>query len=165
VGNEKLVTLLLDNNADVNIENAFGWPPIIEACRNGHYEVVETLLTRNPQSVQHKDKDGETPIEHSNHPWIRALLWDTEIGSASASRTLLEVLDVLMRLILFMLVGLGVDGRRAMPGPRAQLSQLIKDLQPTNLQQRIQDVTEKITELRDTFRYSCWPWHLRQPSI
>ncbi len=29
---------------DFDLTQAFGWPPIIEACRNSHYTVAEQLL-------------------------------------------------------------------------------------------------------------------------
>jgi len=81
VGNETLVTYLLSKKASVNLGNDFGWPPLIEACRNAHYEVVEILLN-NGADVKLLDCDGETALEHTNHPWIRALIVDNKIGTS-----------------------------------------------------------------------------------
>ncbi|KAE9621026.1 putative ankyrin repeat-containing domain-containing protein [Lupinus albus] len=43
-GHNEIVTLLLENGADVNIKNYCGQTPLMQACRYGHWEVVQTLL-------------------------------------------------------------------------------------------------------------------------
>ncbi|KAK8583500.1 hypothetical protein V6N13_108858 [Hibiscus sabdariffa] len=40
----EIVTLLLDNGADVNSRNYCGQTALMQACRYGHWEVVQTLL-------------------------------------------------------------------------------------------------------------------------
>ncbi|GJY37943.1 E3 ubiquitin protein ligase XBAT33 [Tanacetum coccineum] len=43
-GHIDIVALLLDNGADVNSRNYCGQTPLMQACRYGHWEVVQSLL-------------------------------------------------------------------------------------------------------------------------
>lgn len=43
-GHNEIVSLLLDHGADVNIRNYCGQTALMQACRYGHWEVVQTLL-------------------------------------------------------------------------------------------------------------------------
>ncbi|CAN1264887.1 E3 ubiquitin-protein ligase XBAT33 [Linum perenne] len=43
-GHNEIVALLLENGADVNSRNYCGQTALIQACRYGHWEVVQTLL-------------------------------------------------------------------------------------------------------------------------
>lgn len=43
-GHNEIVALLLDNGADVNSRNYCGQTALMQACRYGHWEVVQTLL-------------------------------------------------------------------------------------------------------------------------
>lgn len=43
-GHNEIVTLLLENGADVNLRNYCGQTALMQACRYGHWEVVQTLL-------------------------------------------------------------------------------------------------------------------------
>ncbi|GAB4858233.1 E3 ubiquitin-protein ligase xbat33 [Ancistrocladus abbreviatus] len=43
-GHNEIVTLLLENGADVNSRNYCGQMALMHACRYGHWEVVQTLL-------------------------------------------------------------------------------------------------------------------------
>ncbi|XP_039123921.1 E3 ubiquitin-protein ligase XBAT33-like [Dioscorea cayenensis subsp. rotundata] len=43
-GHCEIVTLLLENGADVNSRNYCDQTALMQACRNGHWEVVQTLL-------------------------------------------------------------------------------------------------------------------------
>lgn len=43
-GHNEIVTLLLEKGADVNSRNYCGQTALMQACRHGHWEVVQTLL-------------------------------------------------------------------------------------------------------------------------
>ncbi|XP_043687474.1 E3 ubiquitin-protein ligase XBAT33-like [Telopea speciosissima] len=43
-GHNEIVALLLDNGADVNARNYCGQTALMQACRYGHWEVLQTLL-------------------------------------------------------------------------------------------------------------------------
>ncbi|XP_006656592.2 probable E3 ubiquitin-protein ligase XBOS36 [Oryza brachyantha] len=43
-GHHEIAALLLENGADVNARNIYGQTPLMQACRFGHWEVVQTLL-------------------------------------------------------------------------------------------------------------------------
>ncbi|XP_058085924.1 E3 ubiquitin-protein ligase XBAT33-like [Magnolia sinica] len=43
-GHNEIVSLLLENGADVNTRNYCGQTALMQACRYGHWEVVQTLL-------------------------------------------------------------------------------------------------------------------------
>ncbi len=60
---------------DWNHRQDFGWAPIVEACRNSHYDAVELLLNWNIVNTE-PDRDGDVPKDHATHPWIIGLLED-----------------------------------------------------------------------------------------
>ncbi|MCO5571480.1 hypothetical protein L7F22_025220 [Adiantum nelumboides] len=43
-GHNEIVSLLLESGVDVNIRNYSGQTALMQACRNGHWEVVQTLI-------------------------------------------------------------------------------------------------------------------------
>ncbi|KAL5223938.1 hypothetical protein ABZP36_010577 [Zizania latifolia] len=43
-GHHEIAALLLENGADVNAKNIYGQTPLMQACRFGHWEVVQALL-------------------------------------------------------------------------------------------------------------------------
>ncbi|KAJ4806386.1 E3 ubiquitin-protein ligase XBAT33 [Rhynchospora pubera] len=43
-GHHEVVALLLENGADANSRNIYGQTPLMQACRNGHWQVVQRLL-------------------------------------------------------------------------------------------------------------------------
>ncbi|KAJ1257763.1 hypothetical protein BS78_10G021200 [Paspalum vaginatum] len=43
-GHHEIAALLLENGADVNARNIYGQTALMQACRFGHWEVVQTLL-------------------------------------------------------------------------------------------------------------------------
>lgn len=73
MGNESIVKYLCENGASISTANAFGWTPLIAACRNGHYNVVEHLISKGAVVTQ-PDEEGESAIEHCRDSSIRALL-------------------------------------------------------------------------------------------
>nr|CAD1830276.1 unnamed protein product [Ananas comosus var. bracteatus] len=44
--------VLLENGADVNSRNIYGQTPLMQACRCGHWEVVQTLLLFNSNALK-----------------------------------------------------------------------------------------------------------------
>lgn len=76
-GYNKLVKLLLSYDADPNIEGREGLP-LYAACKNGHEEVIKTLLENGAQ-INKADRDGETAIfsaVEKDHKKIVKLLLD-----------------------------------------------------------------------------------------
>ncbi|KAF7093145.1 hypothetical protein CFC21_095574 [Triticum aestivum] len=43
-GHHEIAALLLEKGADANARNVYGQTPLMQACRSGHWEVVQTLL-------------------------------------------------------------------------------------------------------------------------
>lgn len=61
-GNKEVAQILVDNGADVNLDNGFGWLPIHEVCRHGWEDWVVNLI-KNPMSLTDRsDRDGATPL-------------------------------------------------------------------------------------------------------
>jgi len=78
VGSIEIMHLLRNyktEKVDWDLTQAFGWPPLIEACRNSHYNVAELLLEWDVD-VTRPDRDGDVPVDHATHPWIIGLLND-----------------------------------------------------------------------------------------
>jgi len=66
VGSVELVRLLLrlrGQGETVNVEaaNVMGWTPLMEACRNGHYEVVKCLIDEGGARADRRDKVHRYP--------------------------------------------------------------------------------------------------------
>eukprot|EP00256_Glycine_max_P052494 XP_014618843.1 E3 ubiquitin-protein ligase XBAT33 isoform X1 [Glycine max] len=51
-GHNEIVALLLENGADVNSRNYCGQTALMQACRYGHWEVVQTLLLFRCNSIK-----------------------------------------------------------------------------------------------------------------
>jgi uncharacterized protein len=61
-GYVEIVTLLLENGADINVrDDANGTTPLMNAVMGGHPEVIQVLLKRgaDPNIEVGKDKDGK----------------------------------------------------------------------------------------------------------
>ncbi len=76
-GHRRPLRLVLINRGQVdwNHRQDFGWAPIVEACRNSHYDAAERLLNWNIV-ITEPDRDGDVPKDHATHPWIIGLLED-----------------------------------------------------------------------------------------
>ncbi|XP_053593895.1 ankyrin repeat and protein kinase domain-containing protein 1-like [Microplitis demolitor] len=48
IGTKEVTTLLLDNNANVNVNNMQGWTPIMRAVGAKNYEAMDTLIEYSP---------------------------------------------------------------------------------------------------------------------
>ena len=58
----ELVKLLIENNADVNIQDEDSWTPLHAACSMGYYEVAKFLL-ENKANVNSLTSENERPID------------------------------------------------------------------------------------------------------
>ncbi|CAL5407787.1 unnamed protein product [Camellia sinensis] len=61
-GHNEIVALLLDNGADVNSRNYCGQTALMQACRYGHWEVVQTLLLFNCSVTRADYLSGRTAL-------------------------------------------------------------------------------------------------------
>ena len=59
--NVKIVELLLNNHANINIQSQYGDTAFSWACYNGNLDIAELLL-KNDASVNAKGKSGNTPL-------------------------------------------------------------------------------------------------------
>ena len=56
----EIVKLLVENEADVNVETVFNWTPLHFAIRDGHLEIIKLLIT-NGAKVNLIDTYGRIP--------------------------------------------------------------------------------------------------------
>ncbi|GAB2265229.1 E3 ubiquitin-protein ligase xbat33 [Dionaea muscipula] len=79
-GHNEIVTLLLENGADVNSRNYCGQTALMQACRYGHWEVVQTLLLFRCNVTRADYLSGRTALHFSaiigNVRCIRLLVAD-----------------------------------------------------------------------------------------
>ncbi|PKA46538.1 putative E3 ubiquitin-protein ligase XBOS33 [Apostasia shenzhenica] len=61
-GHNEIVALLLENGADVNSRNYCGQTALMQACRNGHWEVVQTLLVYRCNATRADYLSGRTAL-------------------------------------------------------------------------------------------------------
>ncbi|XP_072074179.1 E3 ubiquitin-protein ligase XBAT33 isoform X1 [Arachis hypogaea] len=61
-GHNEIVALLLENGADVNSRNYCGQTALMQACRYGHWEVVQTLLLFRCNVVRSDYLSGRTAL-------------------------------------------------------------------------------------------------------
>ncbi|PON66446.1 Cdk-activating kinase assembly factor [Trema orientale] len=61
-GHNEIVSLLLENGADVNSRNYCGQTALMQACRYGHWEVVQTLLLFRCNVVRADYLSGRTAL-------------------------------------------------------------------------------------------------------
>ncbi|KAM0945408.1 putative transcription factor C2H2 family [Dioscorea sansibarensis] len=61
-GHCEIVTLLLENGADVNSRNYCGQTALMQACRYGHWEVVQTLLLYRSNVMRADYLSGRTAL-------------------------------------------------------------------------------------------------------
>ncbi|GMG13698.1 unnamed protein product [Aspergillus oryzae] len=76
-GNGAIVTLLLENNADIDSRDESGQTPLSWAAENGHEAVVRLLLENNAD-IDSRDENGQTPLsraaENGHEAVVRLLL-------------------------------------------------------------------------------------------
>lgn len=61
-GHNEIVALLLENGADVNSRNYCGQTALMQACRYGHWEVVQTLLLFRCNVIRADYLSGRTSL-------------------------------------------------------------------------------------------------------
>ncbi|GMY07111.1 E3 ubiquitin-protein ligase XBAT33 [Fagus crenata] len=61
-GHNEIVVLLLENGADVNSRNYCGQTALMQACRYGHWEVVQTLLLFRCNVIRADYLSGKTAL-------------------------------------------------------------------------------------------------------
>ncbi|KAI6170524.1 Suppressor of tumorigenicity 14 protein-like protein [Aphelenchoides bicaudatus] len=64
-GYTKCIKVLLDKGADINHQDFLGRTPLHIASQEGHYDVVKTLIKKNPQLVNITNKDHRTPLHYA----------------------------------------------------------------------------------------------------
>ena len=69
-GHTDLALLLIQNGAEVNAQNAFGYTPLHWAVSNGHLETVKVLV-ENGANVWIKSGAGQTPRDMANSRFIK----------------------------------------------------------------------------------------------
>ncbi len=62
-GHSEVVTILLKNGAQVNLQENDGWSALMMSCHNGHAEVVKLLLEKGVQ-VNLQKSDDRSVWEH-----------------------------------------------------------------------------------------------------
>jgi ankyrin repeat protein len=65
LGLAEIVQLLLDSNADINLEDKRGRTPLLWATQEGHETIVSELLASAGVDVDHPDPDGRAPLSHA----------------------------------------------------------------------------------------------------
>lgn len=61
-GNKECAQILIDNGADVNLDNGYGWLPIHEIARHGWLDWVERFVSNPMCLTDRRDRDEATPL-------------------------------------------------------------------------------------------------------
>jgi len=78
-GHEEIAALLIENQADINIEDMKGWTPLHRVAAAGHTSITELLLAQFGISLSVNDEEDGTPLHLAcqfGHGEIAALLTD-----------------------------------------------------------------------------------------
>jgi len=82
-GQTQAAVLLLDNGAQIDLQDDSGWSCLHWACNNGHIATVNALLKYKP-NVNLKSSSGTTPIQLTKKEQIKQLI-TAHINEGSAS--------------------------------------------------------------------------------
>ncbi|XP_026474601.1 ankyrin repeat domain-containing protein 17-like isoform X4 [Ctenocephalides felis] len=81
-GHAQMVTLLIENGADVNAQSSSGNTPLMYGCAGGHDEVVKILLA-NGANVEDHNENGHTPLMEAasaGHVGVAKILLENGAG-------------------------------------------------------------------------------------
>ena len=77
-GHERVVELLLQHGAEINLQRSDGWTALVIAASNGHERLVE-LLMQHGAEVNLQDSDGATALMNAANEGhervVELLLW------------------------------------------------------------------------------------------
>lgn len=59
---EDIVSMMINKGADINQPNSVYWTPLMYACQNNNYEIIEKFLSSEVIKVNHQDREGVTPL-------------------------------------------------------------------------------------------------------
>jgi len=79
-GHKEVVQLLLEKKADTEVNDKYGWTPLLYAARDGHKEVVQLLLENNAD-IEAKSSNGRIPLvfaAEKGHKEVVQLLLDNK---------------------------------------------------------------------------------------
>lgn len=60
-----IAKLLLENGAQVNVQDKFGNTPLHRAASQGHLDIIRLLLSQKGVRVDMNDQEGNTPLHVS----------------------------------------------------------------------------------------------------
>ena len=58
----EIANLLVEHNANLNVDNGYGWLPIHEICQQGNQEWLSKVMDDPMLYLDRKDRSGETPL-------------------------------------------------------------------------------------------------------
>ena len=73
--NNDVARLLIENGADVNIQNIYGWTPLFLVATNGRLDIINLLIEFKADPFI-KDDEGRTPLDVCKKQEVRKLLED-----------------------------------------------------------------------------------------
>jgi len=77
-GYDGMIALLSDRGGDINVTDVYRWSPVMRAVDNGHFEVVERMLSFENLNLGQQDEAGNTALHyavaHRNVRMAKALL-------------------------------------------------------------------------------------------
>ena len=62
-GHAEIVELLLDNGADADVRNSYGFQAIHYATSRGHLDVAKLIANKHPEVLNSKNRWEQTPLK------------------------------------------------------------------------------------------------------
>ena len=69
----EIIKILIENGADINIQNKNGTSALIFACENNNFDMVKFLIDNNVD-INSINKNGKSAIDITNNPEIKKIL-------------------------------------------------------------------------------------------